>query len=174
MLTALLIIGTIGLVIALFSAIFGEFDWLPEPEFVPEGALGTAAIAATFAGFGFGGAAAIGFGAEATWLVILIASLAGIVAWLIAFLLYRQLVNRQEPEGAGSVEQLVGTVGAVLTAPARVGDLGEVSLSFRGQPHKMNFLCNEEVRAGQQVVVTSVLSTSQVLVEPKRHEAIAD
>lgn len=169
MLTTFVVIGSIGLLVATLSLLVGDFfDDLPSVDFVPDGALSTTTVSATFAGFGFGGAIAMTvFGVETTWLVVLIATVIGLGSWGSSWFMYRQLEKQSEPEGAGDIAQLTGTTGTVITAPYKVGSAGELSLIFRAQPHKMNFYCDEKVTVGQQVVVTAVLSSSQVKVEKK-------
>ncbi len=170
MLTTFAVIGGVGLLIALVSLVFGEvLDGLFEVDFAPDGAISTSSLAATMAGFGFGGAIAITvFHVDVTWLAVAIAAAVGAASWLVSFVMYRQLKKAGDPDGASDISQLEGATGTVITAPYKKGALGELSVPFRGQPLKINFLCDANVKVGQEVVVTSVLSASQVKVKVKR------
>jgi hypothetical protein len=168
MLTAFVVIGVIGLVIAAISIFAGDiFEGFLDFDFAPDGVLSSTTIAATFAGAGFAGAfAESSFAADAPWLAVGVAAAGGLLGWVIAWLAYRVLDAQSEPEGAGNLSEIVGTVGSVIQKPAKSSGYGEVMLTFRGEPLKMSFLCDTPVSAGQEVSVVSVLTTTKVKVQP--------
>ena len=169
MLTTFTIIGVLGLLIAVAALLLGDIlDGIFDVDFAPDGALSTSSVAASLAGFGFGGAIAITvFGVETTWVAIVIAAVIGAAAWAVSLLMFRQLERQSQPAGATDISQIVGETAIVLTAPPKTTSMGELTVTFQGQPHKMNFLCSRKVAVGQEVVVTTVVSSSQVRVKPK-------
>jgi membrane protein implicated in regulation of membrane protease activity len=168
MLTAFVVIGVIGLVIAGLSIVAGDvFEGLLNFDFAPDGVMSSTTIAGTFAGAGFAGAFAdSSFAADKPWLAIVVALAGGTVGWFIAWGFYRMLDSQSEPEGAGNLSEVIGTTGSVIRVPTESSGLGEVMLTFRGQPQKMNFLCDTPVSAGEEVSVVSVLTTTKVKVQP--------
>lgn len=167
MLTAFVVIGVIGLVVAGLSILAGDiFEGIFNFDFAPDGVLTSTTLAATFAGVGFAGAfARSSFAAEQPWLAIAVALGGGALGWLIAWGFYKALASQSEPVGAGNLNEVIGTTGSVIQVPAKSSGLGEVMLTFRGQPQKMSFLCDTPVSAGQEVTVVSVLTTTKVKVQ---------
>jgi hypothetical protein len=168
MLTAFVVIGVIGLVIAALAIVTGDIiEGVLSFDFAPDGVLSTTTIAATFAGAGFSGAfAEITFASDRPWVAIAVAAAGGLVGWFLAWIFYRTVNSQSEPVGAGNLSEVVGTVGSVIQVPVASTGLGEVMLTFRGQPQKMSFLCDTTVSAGDQVTVVSVLTTTKVKVQP--------
>jgi membrane protein implicated in regulation of membrane protease activity len=119
-------------------------------------------------GFGFGGAIAIEATHRTGPSAVLAGSVAGLVvgaplAWAAARLVAAVAGMRTDatPESAG----LVGTTGIVISEiPA--GGLGQVRLSYAGQPMKFNARADGPLALGVEVLVIGVPTPSSVLVTP--------
>ncbi len=164
MVVTYLVIGSVGLLIALVSLAFGDLFDLAF-DVLPEGALSTTTIAATLAGFGFVGAAADAlWGALPTWAIILIAGAGAVVGWVFAWLMVHVTRRQEQPDGATRLDQIVGRTATVVEAPREAGMAGTVVLSFLGSDKRMHFRSAETIAEGDQVTVTAVVSTNQVKV----------
>lgn len=163
---AFLIIGGVGLVLLLVSALLGElFDGLFDAlDLAGGGLLSGPVIGAFLASFGFGGALTMygtGVGVPGGALAGLGS---GVVVGGIAFAVTRTLIRMPTDETVRTGD-LVGATGLVIT-PIPEGSFGEVSISYLGQTLKYNARANAAIAAGTQVEVTAVLSSSAVMVKP--------
>ncbi len=164
MVVTYLIIGFVGLAIALLSLVIGDLFDLAL-DFVPDGALSSTSIAGTLSGFGFFGAAAVGLLPDAApWVSIVIAAVGAILGWGLAWSTVHVARRQEQPEGAASLDQLVGTTAVVVEAPREAGMAGTVSVTFLGSGKRMHFRAHEDFREGDKVVIDAVLSTTQVTI----------
>ena len=165
---AFLIIGAVGLAVVLISLILGDaLDGIFEAfNLDAGGGMFSAPVLGSFlAAFGFGAALimyATGVGAAAG----AVGGLAsGVVIGGAALMLTRSLMN-MPTDASMDTQDLVGHEGTVITAIPDDG-LGEITIRFLGQQHKKYARSQAAVSAGSTVVVTAVLSTSAVMVQPK-------
>ncbi len=164
MLATYLVIGFIGLGIALLSLLLGELFDLAL-DFVPDGALSATSIAGTLGGFGFFGAAATGLLDDpATWLTLLIACVGAALGWGLTWATVAATRSQEQPNGSASLDTLVGQAATVVEAPREAGMAGTVSVTFLGSGKRMHFRSTEDFCEGDQVVIDAVLSTTQVTV----------
>jgi hypothetical protein len=119
-------------------------------------------------GFGFGGAIAIEATHRSGDAALLVGAAAGFVvgvplAWAAGRLVAAVAGMRTDatPESAG----LVGAIGVVISEiPA--GGLGQVRLSYAGQPMKFNARADGPLALGVRVLVIGVPTPTSVLVTP--------
>ncbi|MEV6925270.1 hypothetical protein AB0M46_12315 [Dactylosporangium sp. NPDC051485] len=120
-------------------------------------------------GFGFGGAAAIELAHRTGPPAVLVGCLAGLVAgvplaWgagrLVAAV--ADMPTDATPESAG----LIGAIGVVVSEIPPGGDLGQVRLSYAGQPMKFNARADDPLALGVRVLVIGVPTPTSVLVTP--------
>ncbi len=164
MVVTYLVIGCVGLGIALLSLVAGDLFDLAF-DFVPDGALSSTSIAGTLSGFGFVGAAAAGLLPDAPpWVSMLIAAVGAVIGWLLAWSTVMVARRQEQPEGAASLDSLVGATGTVVEAPREAGMAGTVSVTFLGSGKRLHFRSQDEFREGDRVVIDQVLSTTQVTV----------
>ncbi|WP_084124299.1 hypothetical protein [Demequina sp. NBRC 110054] len=164
MVTTYLVIGFVGLAIALLSLIIGDlFD--VALDFVPDGALSSTSIAGTLAGFGFLGAAALGLWPDAAaWVSIVIGAVGAVLGWGLAWTTVHVARRQEQPAGAASLDQLVGSTAVVVEAPREAGMAGTVAVTFLGSGKRMHFRAQEDFREGDKVVIDAVISTTQVTI----------
>jgi hypothetical protein len=164
--TIFLIIGAVGLAVILLSLLLGEvvdglFDAI---ELDAGGIISGPAIGAFLAAFGFGGALTLRATGGGVGTGVLGGAAAGIVVGGLAGLITRS-VMRMPTDRTFRSDDLVGVIGTVIT---RIPDdgLGEITLTHLGHLTKLNARAEQSLPAGRQVVVTAVLSSSAVQVEP--------
>ncbi|WP_062200912.1 hypothetical protein [Demequina salsinemoris] len=164
MVVTYLVIGCVGLGIALLALIIGDlFD--VAVDFVPDGALSSTSIAGTLAGFGFFGAAAVGLLPDAApWVSILIAIFGAGLGWLLAWSTVLVARRQEQPEGAASLDNIVGSTGVIVEAPREAGMAGTVAVTFLGSSRRLHFRSPDELREGDRVVIDAVISTTQVQI----------
>lgn len=169
MLATFLVIGFVGLGIALLALIVGDvFDLAL--DFVPDGALSTTSVAGTLGGFGFFGAASIGLLDDpATWLTLLIACIGAVLGWVLTWGIVAATRSQEQPSGSASLDTLVGHEAVVVEAPRAPGMAGTVSTSFLGSQRRLHFRAADAFHEGDRVVIDSVLSTTQVTVSRLTH-----
>jgi membrane protein implicated in regulation of membrane protease activity len=156
---ALYVVGVLGLVLLLgglvlgdaFDAVFGAVDAGPGL---------TAALGATLAALGFGGALLAGP------LGLLVGTLAGVglgVAVGVATLLVVRLALGGPPDPVASSADMIGVFGTVVSGiPA--GGFGQVSLPISGSRALVSARAAEPLDAGTPVYVVEVLSPTAVVV----------
>lgn len=162
-----IVIGAVGLAIVVLSLLLGDlldgvFDAF-DLEF-GGGILSAPVLGSFLASFGFG-AALIMFSTGAGATVGALGGLgSGILVGGTAYVMMRALVDMPTDPSMDSNE-LVGATAIVVTRIPEEG-FGEVTVRHAGQLHKLNARAPVEVRAGTQVEVTAVLSSSAVMVRP--------
>jgi hypothetical protein len=163
---AFLIVGGAGLAVILMSLILGEvveglFDAI---ELDAGGIISGPALGAFLAAFGFGGALTLRATGGGVAAGVLGGAAAGVVVGGLAGLITRS-VMRMPTDRTFRSDDLIGVVGTVITRIPQDG-LGEITLTHVGHLTKLNARSSQSVQAGRQVVVTAVLSSSAVFVEP--------
>jgi membrane-bound ClpP family serine protease len=165
---AFIVIGAVGLALLLLSLVLGEvFEGLLsgfDIDLGGGGILSGPVLGAFLASFGFGAALIMfstGVGATAGALGGLASG--GVVGGL-ALLMMRTLVNMPTDETV-TTRGLEGSPAIVITTIPDEG-YGEVTVRHHGEQRKYNARAAEPIKAGSQVWVTAVLSTSAVLVDP--------
>jgi membrane protein implicated in regulation of membrane protease activity len=162
--TALLLIGAVGVGLLLLSLLFGDFfdGMFDGLDLEGGGLLSTEVIGAFLGAFGFGGALL-----QSTQGVDLPVALAGgLVAGVagagIALFVVRTFVHMRTDATPRSAD-LGGKIGRVVTRiPA--GGLGEITVSHHGQRVKLSARSEEPIASGADVVIIDVLSPTSVLV----------
>jgi len=162
--TALLLIGAVGVGLLLLSLLFGDFfdGMFDGLDLEGGGLLSTEVIGAFLGAFGFGGALL-----QSTQQVDLPVALAGgLVAGVagagVALFVVRTFVHMHTDATPRSAD-LSGKIGRVITRiPA--GGLGEITVSHHGQRVKLSARSEEPIASGADVVIIDVLSPTSVLV----------
>lgn len=164
---AFLIIGAVGLGIIVVALVLGEvLDGVFEAvdADVGGGVFSTPVLGAFLAAFGFGGALIL-YTADTGVVAAAFGGLAsGVVVGGIAYLIVRSLVNMPTDENVRTVD-MVGVTGTVVTR-IPPGGLGEVTVRHAGQLLKLSARSEHELQGGTPVVITAVMSSSAVLVDP--------
>jgi membrane protein implicated in regulation of membrane protease activity len=155
----LYVLGGVGLLLLLCGLLLGDaFDGVFDALDAGPGL--TAALGATLAAVGFGGAALAGpFG-------VLLGTLLGLgigAAVGVAVLLLVRLALGGSPGRVASSGDLIGLFGTVVGAvPA--GGFGAVALAVGGSRQQLSARADEPLPAGTPVYVTEVLSPTAVVV----------
>ena len=165
MLTALLVLGVLGLTVVLAGLLLGELldgavDGVVPGDLAP-GA--TPALGAALAAFGFGGALAVRSGDLP---VVAACALAAVGAGAVggaAYLLSRSLIGDGVPPPRA--EALYGVFGTLVT-PVPPEGYGEASFVVHGTRRKLSARADAPLPAGTPVYVLDVLSATSVLVAP--------
>ena len=161
---AFLIVGAVGLVVLLLSALFdGVLDAFDFDVF-DNGIVSTVSIAAFIAVFGFAGAIATSMNAGLP-VALGVGSAAGVVAGALIGGITVLLRKAEQPEGTFHTRQLVGAEGTVVS-PAPAGAHATVSLPFQGTNERFGAIADLDLTAGARIRVTSVISDTRVHVEP--------
>ena len=162
--TALLVLGTLGLVVVLAGVLLGELLDGAVDSLLP-GDLGpgvTAAAGAALAAFGFGSALALRTHVS-TPAACALGAAGALGVGTAAFYASRALIGA-ESRPARSTD-LYGVFGTVVTAvPA--GGFGEVALVHGGTRHKLAARSGSALPAGTSVYVVEILSETAVAVTP--------
>jgi membrane protein implicated in regulation of membrane protease activity len=159
--TALLVLGGVGLVVLVAGLLVGEVDL--EIDLGPDW-LSLPALAALVGAFGFVGAAALSFGA-APPVALGAGAVAGVALAYLATRLARTLMD-MPTDGPVRSSDLVGRPGRVVTA-ATAERSGEVLVHHAGQQLKVAARADETLTVGTEVVVVEVLSPTFVRVESR-------
>lgn len=162
--TALLLIGAVGVGLLLLSLLLGDFldgvfDGL---DLDGGGLLSTEVIGAFLGAFGFGGALLRSSTALTLPLVIVGGLVAGVVGGGIALALVRTFI-RMPTDATPRSSDLTGKLGRVITRIPD-GGLGEITVSHHGQRIKLNARADQPIASGADVVIVDVLSSTSVLV----------
>jgi hypothetical protein len=164
-LAALLVLGTVGLVVVLAGLLLGELLDGAVDVVVP-GDLGpgaTPALGAALAAFGFGGALALRSAGLSTGTAVGLGAAGAVVVGFASYRLSRALIgDGVPPPGA---DALYGVFGAVVTA-VPVDGYGEASFVVHGTRRKLSARAERALPAGTRVYVLDVLSATSVLVAP--------
>ncbi|MBW3605079.1 MAG: hypothetical protein KY460_09255 [Actinobacteria bacterium] len=162
--TALLIVGAIGVGLLLLSLILGDFlDGVFDGLDIDGGGLLSTEVVGAFLGaFGFGGAML-----EATTAATLpIAVGGGLVAGLlgagIALFIVRTFL-RMPTDATPRSADLTGKLARVVTRIPD-GGLGEITVSHHGHRVKLSARSEQPIASGADVVIVDVLSPTSVLV----------
>ncbi|GAB3996669.1 NfeD family protein [Nocardioides marmoraquaticus] len=160
--TALLVVGVVGLLVLLVSLVLGDvldgaLDALTGDAF------STAVLGAFVAALGFGGATVDALGAP-TWLSLVVGAGAGVLAgWFAAWL--TRLVRDGGSDGTPEADDVLGREGQVVSAVPADG-YGTVRVLVGGHVVRLNARAEVALSAGTAVHVTSVLSPTAVTVAP--------
>ena len=167
MLTALLVVGSIGLVFLLAGIVFGELlDGLFDVA-IP-GDLGTgmaAAIGAGLAAFGYGGALVLTASTLPTVVALLLGAAGAAVVGTVSYKASKALIGR--PAEPSRATDLYGVFGTVVSAIPQTG-FGEVALVHAGERRKLSARAEQPLASGTSVYVTEILSETAVAVAPAR------
>ena len=156
--TAFLVVGAIGLLLAVIGLFLGDVDVDLGPDF-----LSLPVIAAFVGAVGFVGAAVVGAGGTTSTALVAGAG-AGLVLGYGTFRFARGLMH-MPTDPPTRADDLLGRPGRVVTDVA-VDRYGEVLVDVAGQRVKLGARSTTETVAGTDVVVIEVLSPTSVLVEP--------
>ena len=160
--TALLVVGVVGLLVLLVSLVLG--DLLDGALDVLAGdAFSTAALGGFVAALGFGGALAESEGAPLP-VSLLVGAVAGVaVAWIATWL--TRLVRDGGSDATLESDDLLGREGQVVSA-VPIDGYGSVRVLVGGHVVRLNARADEALETGTAVHVTSVLSPTAVTVAP--------
>jgi membrane protein implicated in regulation of membrane protease activity len=162
--TALLIIGAVGVGLLLLSLVLGDFlDGVFDGLDVDGGGLfSTEVIGAFLGGFGFGGALLLSTSGVGVLLAVGGGAVAGLVGGGIALFVVRTFV-RMPTDATPRSSDLAGKLGRVVT---RIPDdgLGEITVFHAGHRIKLSARSQEPIAFGTDVVIVEVLSPTSVLV----------
>ena len=165
MLTALVAVGSIGLLMVVLGILLGEILDGALDAAVP-GDLGpgvAAALGAALAAFGFGGALALE-SADLALPVALASGVAGaVVVGGLSYKISKMVIG--EPAEPHRTSSLYGVFGLVVTRIPADG-FGEIALVHNGERRKINARAETALPAGTKVYVTEILSETAVAVAP--------
>ena len=166
-LTALLVVGTLGILVLVAGLVFGELLDGVFDVALP-GDLGTGAPAATgaaLAAFGYGSALALVAADLPAGASLGLGAAGGAVVGAISYRAAKALIGSQaEPHRTST---LYGVFGSLVTAIPPDG-FGEVALVHGGERRKMSARAENPLPAGTQVYVVDILSETAVAVAPAR------
>ncbi|WP_051707232.1 NfeD family protein [Nocardioides aequoreus] len=165
--TALLVVGVVGLVVLAVSLLLGDvLDGLLDA--LAGDTFSTAVLGGFVSAFGFGGAAADAAGAP--WpLTLGVGVVAGVaVGWFAAWL--TRLVRDGGSDATPEADDLLGREGQVVSAIPADG-YGTVRVLLGGHVVRVNARADGPLEAGTAVHVTSILSPTAVTVSP--HDPLA-
>ncbi len=162
--TALLIIGAVGVGLLLMALILGDFldgvfDGL---DIDGGGLLSTEVIGAFLGAFGFGGALLRSTTTVSLPIAVAGGLIAGLIGAVIAFLIVRTFL-RMPTDATPRSTDLTGKLGRVVTRIPD-GGLGEITVSHHGQRVKLSARSEQPISSGADVVIVDVLSPTSVLV----------
>jgi len=157
-----LLLGVLGLVLLLGTLLLGDLVDGIVDGFGPDWLSGTA-IAAFLAAVGFAGALAVQAGVGTT-AATGVGVGAGAAAGALAGLLTRALTR----DGEGATPRSGALVGSRATVVSDIpaDGYGTVSLVVAGHPTRLNARATTGLRTGQQVLISAVLSSTAVQVDP--------
>jgi membrane protein implicated in regulation of membrane protease activity len=161
--TALLVLGALGVALIVVALVFGDVldGLLPDVSLGDSGGLFSTEVLGSFlAAFGFG--AALLERSLPTPLAVGGGVAAGVVVGG-ATLAFSRSVMRMPTDATMRTHDLVGKTATVIT---RIPDngYGEIALSYLGQRHKFNARADAPLASGANVVVVEVLSPTSVVV----------
>ena len=162
--TALLIVGAVGVGLLLLSLILGDFlDGVFDGLDVDGGGLFSTEVVGAFLGaFGFGGALLLSGSGVGLPLAIGGGAVAGVVGGGIALFIVRTFV-RMPTDATPRSRDLAGKLGRVVTRIPADG-LGEITVFHAGHRVKLSARSQEPIALGADVVIVDVLSPTSVLV----------
>lgn len=165
MLTALLVLGVLGLAVVLAGLLLGELldgalDVVVPGDLVP-GA--TPAAGAALAAFGFGGALALRSGGLGIGTAGALGALGAVAVGTASYRLSRSLIGDGVPPPGP--DALYGVFGRLVT-PVPAHGYGEASFVVHGTRRKLSARAEHPLPAGTPVYVLDVLSATSVLVAP--------
>jgi membrane protein implicated in regulation of membrane protease activity len=162
--TALLIVGAVGVGLLLLSLLLGDFldgvfDGL---DFDGGGLLSTEVVGAFLGAFGFCGALLTSTTAATLPVAIAGGVVAGLLGAGIALFIVRTFL-RMPTDATPRSTDLTGKLGRVVTRIPD-GGLGEITVSHHGQRVKLSARSEQPIASGADVVIVDVLSPTSVLV----------
>lgn len=158
--TIYVVLSVVGVVLLLVSVFFdGVIDGLLEAG--PEWLTGVS-IGAFLAVLGMTGLFCTSVGLSAT-VTAIVASVTAFAVAAVANVVALKVMRSGSAE-ALTADDLVGLEGTSILGAA-AGALGEVMLTVRGHPLKVNGRCSEAVSAGDRVRVVAATSITSVMVE---------
>lgn len=166
--TTFLIIGAVGVAVLAISLVVGDLLHFGHPDV--DGPFSVPAVAGFTGAFGFAGAIGAGLGASAPT-AVLAAIVTGMVAaiptaWFAIKL--SRAANAMRTDATPTREDLVGTLGVVVT-PIPASGYGEVVVRLGGQPVKVNARAGQPIPIGTHVFVVEAPSSTSVIVEETPH-----
>ena len=167
MLTALLVVGSVGLLFLLAGIAFGELLDGVFDVAMP-GDLGTGLAAASGAGlaaFGYGGALVLYASTLPVVVALLLGAAGALVVGGVSYQASKALIGT--PSTPQRATDLYGVFGTVVTAIPAVG-FGEVALVHAGGRRKLSARAEQPLASGTSVYVTEILSETAVAVAPAR------
>ena len=165
MLTALLVLGVLGLAVVVAGLLLGELldgavDVVVPGDLAPGV---TPALGAALSAVGFGGALALRSAGLSTGVAVGLGAVGAAVVGGASYRLSRSLIgDGVAPPGRAS---LYGVFGSVVT-PVPVDGYGEASFVVHGTRRKLSARAEVPLPAGTRVYVLDVLSATSVLVAP--------
>lgn len=163
--TALVIIGVVGVGLLLLSLLFGDFlDGVFDGLDLDGGGglLSTEVVGAFLGAFGFGGALLRSSAGVALPAALAGGLIAGLVGGGIALVVVRSFIHMRTDATPRSTD-LTGKLGRVVTRIPD-GGLGEITVSHHGQRLKLSARAETPIDSGSDVVIVDVLSPTSVLV----------
>ena len=167
MLTALLVVGSIGLLFLVAGIVFGELlDGLFDVALPGDFGTGmAAAVGAGLAAFGYGGALALHASELPLAVALLLGAAGAVVVGTVSYKASKALLGG--PSVPARASDLYGVFGTVVTAIPTVG-FGEVALVHAGERRKLSARSDQPLPSGTSVYVTEILSETAVAVAPAR------
>lgn len=161
--TVFLVIGVVGLLVVVAALVLGDF-LEGAFEAIDSGWLSAPVLGSFLAAFGFGAVLVMAATDAGTVPGALSGLVAGAAVGAAALAMTRSLTNmRTDP--SVRLSDIVGKNATVITRIPE-GGYGEVTLVHLGQIQKLAARSQNPVAAGSVVVVTAVMSSSSVMVEP--------
>ncbi len=162
--TIFLVIGVIGIFIALLSLLLGDvIDGLVDIDVVGGDLFSVASIAGFLGAFGFGGYTSLAL-IDATWLAVVVGLAAGVLAAWGATSLTRWLKSGERAANFRS-ESLIGAPARVITDIPEAG-FGEVRIHGQGGSRKRAARAAVAIPTGTEVWVSAIVSPTAVEVTP--------
>ena len=167
MLTALVVVGSVGLLFLLGGIVFGELlDGLFDVAM--PGDLGTglaAALGAGLAAFGYGGALVLHASTLPVVVALLLGGAGAVVVGTVSYKASKALIGG--PSVPHRATDLYGVFGTVVSDIPTSG-FGEVALVHAGERRKLSARAEQALVSGTSVYVTEILSETAVAVAPAR------
>lgn len=156
-------LGVVGLVLLVLSFIFDGLLDAFDFDFGADGILSVTSVLGFISAFGFAGWLSLSAISDSFGVAVLVGIVAGVVVGVGTGLAMRYLKNSE----TGSVDRndLVGEVGTALHNAA-ANTYFEFMVYHHGMRSKITAFADVDVKRGQQLKITNVVSSTQVQVTP--------
>ncbi|GLX99694.1 MULTISPECIES: hypothetical protein [Actinoplanes] len=164
-----LVIGGFGVALLALALLGGELLHIGHPD--AGGPVSLEVVAGFLGAFGFAGAAATElFGARTPVMLAAAAAVGAAAAVPTGWLAWRlaRAARNMRTDATPTRDDLVGTLGVVVTPVPAGSGYGEVRIRLGGQPVKLNARAVQAIPIGAQVFVVEAASETSVVVEETR------